>query len=114
LRPFEIIKIGLNIERSILYERINKRVDIMMQEGLLEEVRSLIKEKHRNALQTVGYKEIFSFINDECTLQEAVENIKRNTRRYAKRQLTWFRKDEDIKWFEPHQLIKIHKFISEL
>jgi tRNA dimethylallyltransferase len=114
VRSFKIIKIGLNIERNMLYERINKRVDIMMEDGLFEEVRSLINFQHRNALQTVGYKEIFAFLNDECTLQKAVENIKQNTRRFAKRQLTWFRKDKDIKWFEPHQVIKIKKIISEL
>jgi tRNA dimethylallyltransferase len=113
-RPFKVIKIGLNIERSILYERINKRVDIMMNQGLLEEVKSLHSFKQLNALQTVGYKEIFAFLNNESTLQEAVENIKKNSRRFAKRQLTWFRKDKDIKWFEPHQLIKIQKVISEL
>jgi len=113
-RPFKVIKIGLNIERSILYERINKRVDIMMNKGLLEEAKSLHSFKQLNALQTVGYKEIFEFLNNESTLQEAVENIKKNTRRFAKRQLTWFRKDKDIKWFEPHQLIKIQKVISEL
>jgi tRNA dimethylallyltransferase len=114
VRPFEIIKIGLNIERSMLYNHINKRVDIMMEDGLLEEVSTLLKFQQRNALQTVGYKEIFSFLNNECTLKKAVENIKQNTRRFAKRQLTWFRKDKDIKWFEPHQIIEIKKLISEL
>jgi len=114
VRPFEIIKIGLNIERSMLYNHINKRVDIMMEDGLLEEVSTLLKFQQRNALQTVGYKEIFSFLNNECTLKKAVENIKQNTRRFAKRQLTWFRKDKGIKWFEPHQIIEIKKLISEL
>ena len=112
-RPFEILKIGLNIERSILYERINKRVDLMMENGLLEEVNSLVNFQDRNGLQTVGYKEIFTFLNDECTLQKAVENIKQNSRRFAKRQLTWFRKDKAVKWFEPQQLIEIKKLISE-
>ena len=112
-RPFEILKIGLNIERSILYERINKRVDLMMENGLLEEVNSLVNFQDRNGLQTVGYKEIFTFLNDECTLQKAIENIKQNSRRFAKRQLTWFRKDKTIKWFEPQQLIEIKKLISE-
>ena len=112
-RPFEILKIGLNIERSILYERINKRVDLMMENGLLEEVNSLVNFQDRNSLQTVGYKEIFTFLNDECTLQKAIENIKQNSRRFAKRQLTWFRKDKTIKWFEPQQLIEIKKLISE-
>ena len=112
-RPFEILKIGLNIERSILYDRINKRVDLMMENGLLEEVNSLVNFQDRNGLQTVGYKEIFTFLNDECTLQKAVENIKQNSRRFAKRQLTWFRKDKAVKWFEPHQLTEIKKLISE-
>lgn len=112
-RPFEILKIGLNIERSILYDRINKRVDLMMENGLLEEVNSLVNFQDRNSLQTVGYKEIFTFLNDECTLQKAIENIKQNSRRFAKRQLTWFRKDKTIKWFEPQQLIEIKKLISE-
>jgi len=114
IRTFKIIKIGLNIERSMLYERINKRVDIMMENGLLEEVNSLLNFHNKNALQTVGYNELFRFLNNEYTLQKAVENIKQNTRRFAKRQLTWFRKDKDIKWFEPQQVIKIQKFISEL
>tara|TARA_B100001250_G_scaffold412010_1_gene442096 strand:- start:70 stop:975 length:906 start_codon:yes stop_codon:yes gene_type:complete len=113
-RPFDIIKIGLNIERNILYERINKRVDIMMRNGLLEEANLLLNFQHKNALQTVGYKELFAFLNNECTLQEAIQNIKRNTRRFAKRQLTWFRKDKNIKWFKPNQLIEIKELISKL
>ena len=113
-RSFEIIKIGLNIERSILYKRIDDRVDIMMKEGLLKEVDSLLDFQKNNALQTVGYREIFGFLNGKNTLERAVEDIKKNTRRFAKRQLTWFRKDKEIKWFEPHQLIKIQKLISEL
>ena len=112
-RPFDIVKIGLNTERNILYSHINKRVNIMMENGLLEEVNSLFKHQDRNALQTVGYKEIFTFLNDECTLQKAVENIKQNSRRYAKRQLTWFRKDKDIQWFNPDQVIAIKQLISE-
>lgn len=98
-RPFEIIKIGLNIERAKLYERINQRVDLMIREGLLEEVKSLVSFKNTNALQTVGYKELFDFLDGICDFDEAVELIKRNTRRYAKRQLTWFNKDPEIKWF---------------
>ena len=113
-RSFKIIKIGLNIERSILYKRIDDRVDIMMKEGLLKEVDSLLNFQQNNALQTVGYREIFGFLNGENTLERAVEDIKKNTRRFAKRQLTWFRKDKEIKWFEPHQLIKIRKLISKL
>ena len=111
-RPFEIIKIGLITEREILYQRINTRVDKMLEKGLLEEVESLIPFQHRNALQTVGYKEIFAFYNNDCTLEKAVENIKQNTRRFAKRQLTWFRKDKNIKWFNPNQISEIKKFIE--
>jgi len=111
-RPFKIIKIGLNIEREILYKRINTRVDKMLENGLLEEVESLIPFQQRNALKTVGYKEIFSFYNNDCTLKKAVENIKQNTRKFAKRQLTWFRKDKNTTWFEPHQINEIKTFIG--
>jgi len=112
IRPFEIIKIGLTMDRELLYERIDTRVDKMIEKGLLKEVESLLPFQNKNALQTVGYKEIFSFYNNECTLEQAVRNIKKNTRRFAKRQLTWFRKDKDIKWFEPYQIEEINKFIS--
>jgi len=111
-RPFEIIKIGLTTEREILYKRINTRVDRMLENGLLEEVELLIPFQKKNALQTVGYKEIFSFFNNECTLEKAVEDIKKNTRRFAKRQLTWFRKDKDITWFESNQIDEISLFIG--
>ena len=111
-RPFEIIKIGLKTERKILYKRINTRVDKMLENGLLEEVESLIPFQQKNALQTVGYKEIFAFYNNDCTIEKAVENIKQNTRRFAKRQLTWFRKDKSITWFEPHQTSEIKTFIG--
>ena len=111
-RPFEIIKIGLTTEREILYNRINTRVDQMLENGLLEEVESLIPFQHKNALQTVGYKEIFAFYNNDSTLEKAVKNIKQNTRRFAKRQLTWFRKDKSIKWFNPNQINEIKKIIG--
>ena len=111
-RPFEIIKIGLNIDRELLYKRINTRVDRMLENGLLEEVQALLPFQEKNALQAVGYKEIFTFYNNECTLEQAVTNIKTNTRRFAKRQLTWFRKYENIKWFEPHQINEIKTFIG--
>ena len=87
-RPFKIIKIGLTTEREVLYKRINTRIDEMLENGLLEEVELLIPFQQKNALQTVGYKEIFAFHNNDCTLEKAVENIKQNTRRFAKRQLT--------------------------
>lgn len=97
-RDFNIIKIGLELPRSILVERINKRVDIMMQDGLEKEVRALIPFKALNALQTVGYRELFSFFDNEINLVEAIEAIKINTRQYAKRQMTWFKKDTSIQW----------------
>ncbi len=100
-RPFNIIKIGINLEREKLYERINLRVDLMMKAGLLEEAKTLYPHKDINALQTVGYKELFDFFEGKTLLEEAVELIKQNSRRYAKRQLTWFKRDEQIEWFEP-------------
>jgi tRNA dimethylallyltransferase len=99
-RPFEILKIGLQADRKVLYDRINKRVDIMIENGLVEEAKQLEDKKHLNALQTVGYKELFSCFEKEISLERAIEEIKKNSRRYAKRQLTWLRKDEQIKWFE--------------
>jgi tRNA dimethylallyltransferase len=99
VRDFNIIKTGLMPEREILYERINSRVDIMMAQGLLSEARSFYERREYNALQTVGYRELFDFIDEKTTLSEAVVLIKRNTRRYARRQITWWAKDQDIKWF---------------
>ncbi|RZK16885.1 MAG: tRNA (adenosine(37)-N6)-dimethylallyltransferase MiaA, partial [Flavobacterium sp.] len=102
-RPFNIIKIGLNTDRTKLYDRINLRVDKMMENGLLEEVKSLINYKNYNALNTVGYSEIFDYLDDKIPLDMAVASIKQNTRRFAKRQLTWFRRDEEVNWFEPDE-----------
>lgn len=99
-RDFSVIKIGLTAPREEIYERINRRVDIMMEKGLMEEVRALLPYKNLNALNTVGYKELFAFFEGKSTFDNAVEEIKMNTRRFAKRQLTWFRKEEGIKWFE--------------
>lgn len=99
-RNFKAIKIGLTAERPLIYDRINHRVDLMIKKGLLDEVKSLYTHKHLNALQTVGYKELFSYLDNEITLDFAIEEIKKNTRRFAKRQLTWFRKDRDINWFD--------------
>ncbi|WP_158796845.1 tRNA (adenosine(37)-N6)-dimethylallyltransferase MiaA [Pedobacter sp. L105] len=101
-RPFDIIKIGLNIERPLLYERINHRVDLMLANGLLEEVKALEPYKDLNALKTVGYAELFDYLDGLISYEMAVDKIKQNTRRFAKRQLTWFRRDDQIKWFEPH------------
>lgn len=105
-RDFEVIKIGLQADRKVLYDRINRRVDLMMKAGLLEEARKLKSKKHLNALQTVGYKELFSYFENEISLEKAIEEIKKNSRRYAKRQLTWLRKDEAIEWFEYNENIE--------
>ncbi|WP_299188968.1 tRNA (adenosine(37)-N6)-dimethylallyltransferase MiaA [uncultured Aquimarina sp.] len=99
-RPFNIIKIGITAERQIIYNRINERVDIMINNGLLEEVKSLYPDKSLNALNTVGYKEIFGYMDGESDLDFAISEIKKNTRRFSKRQLTWFKKDQEIKWFD--------------
>ncbi len=110
-RPFKIIKIGLELPRQKLYDRINQRVDIMHEQGLLGEVRSLEKHKDLNALKTVGYTELFKYLSREWTLDFALEKIKINTRRYAKRQMTWFKKDEEILWHSPHQLFEVLTYI---
>jgi len=99
-RPFKNISIGLTAPREEIYDRINQRVDIMMDEGLLEEAECLFSKRKLNALNTVGYKELFAFLEGRVNLEEAVEEIKKNTRRFAKRQLTWFRKDKNIHWFD--------------
>ncbi len=103
-RKFIPIKIGLNLEREYLYERINQRVDQMMESGLLAEAKSLYDFKHLNALQTVGYTELFDYFDGKQSLEKAVELIKQHTRNFAKRQLTWFRKEKDIHWFEPEDI----------
>ena len=99
-RNFETISIGLTAPREVIYNRINRRVDIMMDEGLLDEAQALYHKRKLNALNTVGYKELFAFFEGRMDLEQAVEEIKKNTRRFAKRQLTWFRKDENIHWFD--------------
>jgi tRNA dimethylallyltransferase len=112
-RPFKMIKIGLDPGREMLYNRINERVDQMMAAGLLEEVRALLSWREKNALQTVGYSEMFDHIDGLTTLEKAVELLKRNTRRYAKRQMTWFRRDAGIQWFDPAQEAEIFSFIDQ-
>ena len=97
-RSFEIIKTGLNLPREVLYERINERVDIMIKQGLVDEVRALLPYRQSNALNTVGYSELFDYFDGKTDLDTAINLIKQNTRRFAKRQLTWFRKDKEIKW----------------
>ena len=103
-RKFIPIKIGLNLERENLYNRINQRVDQMMEAGLLAEAKSLYDFKHLNALQTVGYTELFDYFDGKQSLEKAIELIKQHTRNFAKRQLTWFRKEKDIHWFEPEDI----------
>lgn len=112
-RPFKIIKVGLSLPREELYERINLRVDEMMEAGLLEEVKQLYLHKKLYTLNTVGYTELFDYIEDKITLKDAIALIKQNTRNYAKRQMTWFKKDEGIQWFQPQQQEEIVRYIHE-
>lgn len=112
-RPFRIVKIGLNRDREELYHRINLRVDQMMDDGFLDEVRSLQDKRTNNALNTVGYKEMFTYLDGTWSLEEAVERMKGNTRRYARKQLTWFKRDKEIQWFHPSQKEDILKYISQ-
>ena len=111
-RPFRIVKIGLNREREELYNRINQRVDQMMKDGLLEEAKSLINKRGVNALNTVGYKEIFDYLDGRWSLEEAVERIKGNTRRYARKQLTWYKRDEDMHWFHPNDKQQLLNYLK--
>ena len=103
-RPFNIIKIGIQTTRELLYERINNRVDLMQQQGLEDEVKLLLPYKHLNALQTVGYRELFDFFNGKTNREKAFDLIKQNSRHYAKRQLTWFKKDEEIIWLQQNEI----------
>lgn len=112
-RPFKIVKIGLNREREELYDRINRRVDQMMEDGLLREAEGLVNKRDTNALNTVGYKELFDYMDGRWSLDEAVERIKGNTRRYARKQLTWFKRDESVRWFHPEQQQEILNYISQ-
>lgn len=111
-RPFQIIKIGLNRDREELYHRINVRVDQMMAQGLLDEVRAMNEYRNVNALNTVGYKELFNYLDGLWTLDEAVERIKGNTRRYARKQLTWFKRDLQMRWFHPDDIQNMLTYIS--
>ena len=111
-RPFNIIKIGTDMPRDVLYDRINRRVDMMVEEGLEAEARTMYPKRHLNALQTVGYRELFEYFDGNCTFEEAVELVKRNSRRYAKRQLTWFRRDEQTAWFNPSDIEAILAHIA--
>lgn len=111
-RRFNILKIGLDTNRGLLYERINSRVDAMMATGLLDEVKDLMNFRHYNALNTVGYSELFNYLDEKTDLASAIAMIKQNTRRFAKRQLTWFRRDESTAWFEPNHVNKIVDYIE--
>jgi len=110
-RPFRIVKIGLRREREELYERINRRVVIMMEEGLLDEVKSVLPYRHLNSLNTVGYKELFMYLDGECSLDFAIEKIKQNSRIYSRKQMTWFKRDTDIHWFHPDYQDEILQFV---
>lgn len=112
-RPFQIIKIGLKRDRDILFDRISKRVDTMIEEGLVEEAERLYPYRNLNALNTVGYKEIFQYFDGIWDLNYAIEKIKKNTRDYAKKQMTWFAHDADIHWFSPDEESEIVNFIAE-
>ncbi len=112
-RPFRIIKIGLNCDRKELYNRINARVDDMMADGLLHEAEELYEYRQMNALNTVGYKELFEYMNGRWSLDEAIERIKGNTRRYARKQLTWFKRDSEVRWFHPNDIDDILGYIEE-
>jgi len=112
MRDFQIIRIGLNLPRPELFSRIELRVDQMIENGLVEEVKSLMPFSHLNALNTVGYKEIFEYLETKITLQQAIVNIKTSTRRYAKRQLTWFNRTDEYTWFEPSQLNEITNYLT--
>ena len=111
-RWFNIVKIGTDMPRDVLYERIDRRVDMMVEEGLVEEARAMYPKRALNSLQTVGYREMFDYFDGTISLAEAIELVKRNSRRYAKRQLTWFRRDESIGWFAPTDLEHIIEFID--
>ena len=112
-RPFRIIKIGLNRDRDELYNRINARVDAMIEQGLLHEAESLYDQRQLNALNTVGYKELFDYMDGRWSLDEAVERMKGNTRRYARKQLTWFKRDEQVRWFHPDDKDNSLRYIEE-
>ena len=112
-RPFRIVKIGLQRERADLFDRINRRVDTMMEQGLLDEVRRVLPFRTCNSLNTVGYKELFRHLDGEWTLDFALDKIRRNTRVYAKKQITWFKKDEQVRWFRPEDEARIFALVDE-
>jgi tRNA dimethylallyltransferase len=111
-RDFSIIRLALDMDRELLYNRINQRVDEMIERGLVEEVRQLADFRNKNAMKTVGYREIFSYLDNTVSLEEAIDLIKRNTRKYARKQLTWFRKDNLYPWFHPGQVEEMIAYID--
>jgi tRNA dimethylallyltransferase len=111
-RSFNFLKIGLERARAELFSRINQRVDIMIQQGLLEEAKSVVQHKRKNALRTVGYSELFDYFDEKCTLEEATEKIKVNSRKYAKRQMAWFNNNEAYTQFHPNNIAAIIEYIS--
>ena len=111
-RPFRIIKIGLRREREELYDRINRRVDQMIADGLIEEARNVYPHRHLNSLNTVGYKELFAYFDGDCTLEFAIEKIKQNSRIYSRKQMTWLRRDESIQWFHPDDTEAIFGYLN--
>ena len=113
-RDFEIVKVGIDYPREELYDRINRRVDMMMEEGLEAEARAMLPQRHLNALQTVGFSELFDYFDGTISKEDAVELIKRNSRRYAKRQMTWFRRDKDIKWFTKPTVEEVVAYLEQL
>lgn len=114
-RDFNLIKLGILTDKEQLHKNINRRVDLMIQSGLIEEVKSLVSYRHLNALQTVGYTELFEFLDEKINLETAIEQIKHNTRQYAKRQLTWFAKDKEIQWVVPEKIFnKTGAFLTAL
>jgi tRNA dimethylallyltransferase len=113
IHDFQIIKIGLELPRELLYDRIDQRMDKMITDGLFEEAKSLYPFKERNALQTVGYQEIFDHLDGKYDYDETVRLLKRNSRRYAKRQLTWFKRDPEIQWFNPSSVSEIINEITK-
>ena len=113
-RPFRIVKIGLRREREELYERINRRVDQMVTDGLIEEARRVYPFRHLNSLNTVGYKELFAHFDGDCTLEFAIEKIKQNSRIYSRKQMTWYRRDEDIRWFHPDEHESIMAYLDSV
>ena len=111
-RPFNIVKIGTDMPRDVLYDRINRRVDMMVAEGLEAEARAMLPQRHLNALQTVGFSELFDYFDGTISREEAIELIKRNSRRYAKRQMTWFRRDKEIQWFTKPKASEVIEYLE--